>query len=594
MLINILSQETINKIAAGEVVERPLNVVKELVENSLDAFASSITVEIEGAGKKLIRVSDNGSGMDKKDLELSILRHATSKIEKFEDLLHVHTMGFRGEALSSISTVSNFEIKTRKKGETSSWKLLSSGGKDIRIVPSAGCEGTVTEVKDLFFNTPARLKFLKSDATERSRIINSLEETALANPEVSFKMVLDKKNVFSISKANNKLERISDILGVDFSKNLRFTNLEHPKIILDIYFTGRDNSLASKKFQYLFVNSRPVNYPKWLIHCIYQAYRESISRDRHPAILIYITMDPSEMDVNIHPAKREVKFADEQGMYDIIYKIIKDALVSHAHPEIKMNIETRKFEIPKSSNAPNSFVYQPVEENIFNTSNNLVSEPVSKYNLKNYPIDKYVNVFAKQQELTNESFGDNIKVLGQTFETYIIVENKENLYIFDQHAMAERIKYESYLFQIQQQSIKMQQLLIPETFDLPPSSSEVLKSNIELFNDLGISVEEFGKNSFRVTSYPALLGDITIAQIVKTIVLDIQEDKNAEIKEKREKIIRLSCRTSVKAGDKISFIETKKMINDLLKCDHPFTCPHGRPTAYKISLRELEKFFKRR
>ncbi|MDR2399446.1 MAG: DNA mismatch repair endonuclease MutL [Endomicrobium sp.] len=595
MPINILSQETINKIAAGEVVERPLNVVKELVENSLDAFASSITVEIEGSGKKLIRVCDNGSGMDKKDLELSILRHATSKIENFEDLSHVYTMGFRGEALSSISAVSNFEIKTKKKGETSGWKLLSFGGKDIRIVPSAGCEGTITEVKDLFFNTPARLKFLKSDATERSRITDSLEETAIANPEISFKMVSDKKIIFSTSKTNNKLERISDILGRDFSRNLKFINLEHPKVILDIYFTGRDNSLANKKFQYLFVNSRPVNYPKWLIHCIYQAYKESIAHDRHPAILIYITIDPSQIDVNIHPAKREVKFADEQGMYDIICKTIRNALVSHAHQEIKINIETRESEVPKPSNISSSFIYQSKKENIFNTSNSVVSEPISKYNPKNYSIDKYANVFAKQQELTGDAFDeDNIKVLGQAFGTYIVVENKGDLYIFDQHAAAERIRYESYLSQIHHQSIKMQQLLIPETFDLPPSSSEVLKSNIELFNDLGISVEEFGQNSFRIISYPALLGNIAIEQIVKTIVLDIQEDKNAEIKEKREKIIRLSCRASIRAGDKVSFIETKKMINDLFKCDHPFTCPHGRPTAYRISLNELEKFFKRR
>ncbi|MDR2427951.1 MAG: DNA mismatch repair endonuclease MutL, partial [Endomicrobium sp.] len=211
MPINILSQETINKIAAGEVVERPLNVVKELVENSLDAFASSVTVEIEKAGKNLIRVSDNGCGMDKKDLELSILRHATSKIENFEDLSHIHTMGFRGEALSSIAAVSNFDVKTRKKGESSGWKLSSNGGKNVSVVPCSGSEGTITEVRDLFFNVPARQKFLKSDSTERSRIISSFEEIALANPEISFKMFSENKTVFSASKTNNKLERISDI-----------------------------------------------------------------------------------------------------------------------------------------------------------------------------------------------------------------------------------------------------------------------------------------------------------------------------------------------------------------------------------------------
>jgi DNA mismatch repair protein MutL len=594
MPINILSQETINKIAAGEVVERPLNAVKELVENSLDAFSSSVIVEIEEAGKKFIRVSDNGCGMDKEDLELSILRHATSKIEKFDDLSHVHTMGFRGEALASIAAVSNFEIKTRKKGDAPGWKLSSIGGKNVNIVPCSGSEGTITEVKDLFFNTPARLKFLKSDATERSRIISSFEEIALANPEIFFKMLSDKKVVFSSSKTDNKIERVSDILGREFAKNLKYISTEHPKVILDIYFTGRDNSLSNKKFQYLFVNSRPVNYPKWLMHCIYQAYKESIPHDRHPGILIYVTIDPSEIDVNIHPTKREVKFAYEQGMYDIVYKTVKNALVSHTHPEIKINPKPKEYEISKTFHATTGVTYQNRKSNILNNSSNVISEPISKYNPKNYSIDKYANVFAKQQEFAHENFDDNIKILGQAFDTYIVVENKGDLYIFDQHAAAERIRYEAYLSQTENQSLRMQQLLIPETFDMPPSGSATLKANIDLFNKLGITVEEFGQNSFRITAYPALLGNISIEQIVKTIVADIEDDKNAEIKEKTDKIIRSACRASIKAGDSVSFIETKKMINDLFKCDHPFTCPHGRPTAYKISLNELEKFFKRK
>ncbi|MDR2645408.1 MAG: DNA mismatch repair endonuclease MutL [Endomicrobium sp.] len=594
MPINILSQETINKIAAGEVVERPLNVVKELVENSLDAFASSVTVEIEKAGKNLIRVSDNGCGMDKKDLELSILRHATSKIENFEDLSHIHTMGFRGEALSSIAAVSTFDVKTRKKGESSGWKLSSNGGKNVNVVPCSGSEGTITEVRDLFFNVPARQKFLKSDSTERSRIISSFEEIALANPEISFKMFSENKTVFSASKTNNKLERISDILGKDFAKNLKRAEVEHPKVALDIYFTGRDNSLVNKKYQYLFVNSRPVNYPKWLTHCLYQAYRESIPHDRYPGILIYITIDPSEIDVNIHPTKKEVKFADEQSMYDIIYKIIKNTLVSHSYPEIKINIEPTEDMTLKTPHILNNFTHQHKENYSLRKDDNVVAEPISKYNPKNYSIDKYANVFARQQEFVSESFDENIKVLGQIFGTYIVVENKGNLYIFDQHAAAERVRYETYLSQIKTQSLKMQQLLIPETFDISPSGAAVLKANIALFNELGIIIEEFGHNSFRITSYPALLGNVTIEQIIKTIVSDIEDDKNAEMKERTDKIIRCACRSSIKAGDSVSFIEIKKMISDLFKCNHPFTCPHGRPTAYKISLNELEKFFKRK
>jgi DNA mismatch repair protein MutL len=596
MSINILSQETINKIAAGEVIERPLNVVKELVENSLDAFASNITVEIEKAGKKLVRVSDNGYGMDKQDLELSILRHATSKIENFEDLSHIHTMGFRGEALSSIVAVSNFDIKTRKKGETSGWKLSTDGGKNVSIAPCSCSDGTITEVRDLFFNVPARQKFLKNDSTERARIISSFEETTLANPEISFKMFSENKNIFSSSKTNDKFERISDILSKDFAKDLMNIKVQHPKVVLDIYFTGRENYLTNKKYQYLFVNSRPVNYSRQLIYYVYQAYRESIPHDTHPGILIYITIDPSEIDVNIHPTKREVKFADEQGIYDIIYKTIKSALVSHAPSEIKINSNPKKDEIIEChhSSSAGSFTYQDKEKSSFSSINTIVAEPISKYNPKNYSIDKYANVFAKQQELVADNFNENIKVLGQVFDTYIIVENKGELYIFDQHAAAERIRYEAYLSQIQNQSLKMQQLLIPETFDLPSSLSEILKANISLFNELGIILEEFGQNSFRITAHPALLGNTTIEQIVKTIVSELEENKNVEIKEKTNKIIRSACRLSIKAGDIVSSLETKRMIGDLFKCNHPFTCPHGRPTAYKISLNELEKFFKRK
>ncbi|OEG71224.1 hypothetical protein ATZ36_15590 [Candidatus Endomicrobiellum trichonymphae] len=592
MPINILSQETINKIAAGEVVERPLNVVKELVENSLDAFASSLTVEIEEAGKRLIRVSDNGLGMDKKDLKLSILRHATSKIDDFSDLLHIHSLGFRGEALASIAAVSSFEIKTRKKSENSGWKLSAIGGKDIKVIPWSGMEGTITEVKSLFFNTPARQKFLKSDFTERSKIINSLEGTALANHDVFFKMLSENKTVFSAAQTDNKIERIADVLGKDFAKTLKNIKIDHPKISLDVYFTGRDDSLPNRKYQYLFVNSRPVNYPKWLTRCVYQSYKESVPRDKHPGILIYTSIDPSKIDVNIHPAKKEVKFADENGIYDILFKALRNALMSHAHPEIKIAYpslldreESAKQEAEETTVAHSAFkIY--------------LKEPKPKYNyvpLKQiYSIDKYANVFAKQEEFAHGNFDSNIKILGQVFDTYIIASNKGDLYIFDQHAAAERVRYELYLSQMKNQTIKMQQMLMPENFDLSSSISELLKANINLFNELGISIEEFGQNSFRITAYPALLGNISMEQIVKTVISDIEDDKYIEIEQKRDKIIRSACRASIKAGDDISLIEAKKLINDLFKCKYPFTCPHGRPTAYKISLNEIEKFFKRK
>ncbi|MDR1418411.1 MAG: DNA mismatch repair endonuclease MutL [Endomicrobium sp.] len=598
MSINILSQETINKIAAGEVVERPLSVVKELVDNCLDANCSSIIVEIEQSGKKLIRIQDDGVGMDKKDLELSILRHATSKIESFNDLSSIHSFGFRGEALASIAAISNLEIKSKKRGNTSGWKLITKGGKNTELSPSSSPEGTIIEVKDLFFNVPVRYKFLKSDTTERSKIINTLEEIALANKDVSFKMISENRIIFNTVKTDKTIDRISDVLGKDFAKKLQNITANFDKASLNIYYTDRDNALQNKKYQYLFVNSRSVNLPKWLIHCITQAYRESIAHDKYPGILVYIDIEPSEIDVNVSPTKREIKFANENAMYDIVYKTLKNALVSQFYsdiPDVNVLSDTENSQhlslnTKKTNTDINNFFYKP--SNIKEPKAHYGNFSVSKK--QNYNIDDYANVFAKQEPfLVNNKFDENIKVLGQVFNTYIIVENGGNLYIFDQHAAEERVKYELYLSEMKNNSIKQQALLMPENISCLKSESELIKANIGLFKDVGIDIEEFGDNFFRITAYPALLGNMQIEPIVKDIISNIEDFKNIEITQKRNKIIRFACRASIKAGDTVSLIEIKQLIYDLFKCEYPFTCPHGRPTAYKISLNDLEKFFKR-
>ncbi|MDR3112420.1 MAG: DNA mismatch repair endonuclease MutL [Elusimicrobiota bacterium] len=602
MPINLLSQETIDKIAAGEVVERPLNAVKELVENSLDAFADVIIVEIETAGKKLIRVSDNGLGIGKEDLERSILRHATSKIENFEDLYHINSMGFRGEALASISAVSHFEMKTIKKGETSGWKLSCQGGKNIQISPWAGAQGTITEIRNLFFNVPVRQKFLKSDVTERSKIIACLEETALANQEVSFKVLSENRSVISATKTDKKTERISDILGKDFAKTIKVAKIEHPNIAMEIYFTGRNDCLQNKKFQYLFVNSRPVNYSKRIMHSVYNAYRGSIPLDKHPGILIYINIDPCEIDVNISPTKREVKFADENAVYDIIFKTLKNAVAGHPHCEISIGSISK--EADKATTACNGFSksntinYNFNSNNSYKKLNEFVSETKENNyvvsNKSSYDINKYANIFLNSKKNETDNFDIDTKVIGQVFENYIIVEKQQELYIFDQHACAERIKYESFLSQIKDKAILSQTLLMPENIEITAASTELLKANLPLLNELGFFIEEFGQNTFRITTYPALLGDISASQTVKKIMTDIEYDKSVQLEKRRETIIRSSCKASTRSGDKMAFLETKKLIKDLFKCENPFTCPHGRPTAYKISLSEIEKFFKRK
>lgn len=602
MSINVLSQETINKIAAGEVVERPLSVVKELVDNSIDSMCSSIVVEIEQSGKKLIRIHDDGIGMDKKDLELSTLRHATSKIESFHDLSSIHSFGFRGEALASIAAISNLEIKTRKKNSASGWKLITTGGEDIEVLPASLPEGTIVEVRDLFFNVPVRYKFLKSDATERSKIISTLEEIALAKEDVSFKIISENRVILNTIRTLKVIDRISDILGKDFAKKLKNIQTSFEKVALNIFFTGRENALPNRKYQHLFVNSRPVNIPRWLAHCISQAYKESILNDKYPGILLYFDINPSEVDVNISPTKREIKFANENAMYDIVYKILKDALVSQNYSsiaDISLSNKESSEPIPIDTKEIDTTIGTPFYDNNKNQFNN-VKEPKSYYGTssfskKNYNIDIYANVFAKKESvLVDIKFNENIKIVGQVFNTYIIVENEGNLYIFDQHAAEERVKYELYCKEIKNSSIKKQALLIPENISCSKSESELIKANIDLFKAVGIDIEEFGSNFFRIIAYPALLGDMPIEPIVKDIISIFDDFKNIEIEQKRDKVIRCACRASIKAGDIISLLEIKQLINDLFKCDYPFTCPHGRPTAYKLSHNDLEKFFKRK
>ncbi|MDR1928538.1 MAG: DNA mismatch repair endonuclease MutL [Endomicrobium sp.] len=558
MSINILPQDTINKIAAGEIIECPSNVIKELIENSLDAFASSITVEIDESGKKLMRISDNGVGMDKRDLKLSILRHATSKIKSFSDLLCINSLGFRGEALSSIVATSKFVMKSKKKDEYIGWKLISEDN-NVEILPWLGSEGTIIEVKDLFFNIPARKRFLKSNITERLKITKCIKKIALANNSVSFKMLSESKTVFSIHKSINKINRIIDILGKSFTKTIQNINIHHSSISLDIFFHSKNSCfLLDRRHWYLFVNSRHVDFPKWLSSCIYQVYKESIDNKKYPGILIYIKIDPSKVNVNVHPTKKVVKFVNESEIYNIIYKTLKDVFIDNNYK----NPYTKILNNLKITTTENSFINNSIQETL----------------------------------IFNKHFKNNIKIIGQVFDTYIIAEIESHLYIFDQHTVSERIKYETYNMKMKNKLFEVQQMLIPESFDLTSRDSEFLRIHIGIFNELGINIEEFVENSFRITAYPAFLGNIEIKQIVKTVIDDIRSCNNSiiDIKQKEKRIIQIACRTSVKAGDIISLIEAKKLINDLFKCEYPLVCPHGRPTMYKFSQRTLEQYFNRK
>ncbi|MDR0985086.1 MAG: DNA mismatch repair endonuclease MutL [Endomicrobium sp.] len=563
MQINILSQETIQKIAAGEIIEYPNDVVKELVENSVDAKSSNIIIEIENSGKKSIRVFDDGLGMTKKNLALSILKHTTSKIKHYNDILHIRSLGFRGEALASIAAISNIEIKTRERNKDYGWKLYLDINNRINIIPWSGSVGTIVEVKNLFFNIPVRKKIIENNFKERFKITKCIEEIALANPNIGFKIFNENKIINYIQITNKKLKRIKDILGKECIKSMKNVKVidDNNNIKIDLYFTVKNIFLYTKKTQYFFVNSRHVCCPKWFLYCIDQAYKK-YSNIINYKVLAFITISPSKVDINIHPTKKEVKFIND--FENILYKKILETLSKNLKLYIYNDLKLHKlFTISKNHNLKKTIKNGISRNNIF-FENDILPKNLS-YN-----------------------------IIGQIFNTYIIIENKDILYIFDQHAVAERIKYEQYLISLKNNNIKKQQTLIPEIFNISSSKSLLLRKNLKIFNKLGIDIEEINLNSFKVLSYPTLLGSISIKSIITSILSNIEEDDFTEIDEKKKKIIRAACYYSIRANNKIHTSEIKILISSLLKCKFPLTCPHGRPTVYSVSRYKLNKIFNRR
>ncbi len=566
MPIRVLSEETINKIAAGEVIERPANVVKELVENSLDAGGTALEIEIKDAGRGLIRVRDNGCGMTREDMCLAVMRHATSKISGFSDLDTLHSLGFRGEALPSIASVSQLTLQSRTREASGGWGITLTGGKETSSKAWAGAPGTTIEVSRLFFNTPARGKFLKSDTTERNRIIHIIEELALAWPEAAFRVISEGKAVLDTPAASSDKERFFDVLGRDFAETLVPVSVKHPALGLRAYITKRDKSLPSRAYQCLFLNRRPVNLGKVIMHALYESYREFLPAGRHPGAVIFLELDPASIDVNIHPTKREVRFSAEQEIHQFLVRAFRNTL------------ENIPFgSIPVSAEAPAA---QPAAR-----------PPEFREDLQNFPPDSLKPPALREENLALE---EEPRVVGQAFGLYVVAQFRDELYIIDQHAAAERVRYESYKAQFDKRSIPVQGLLIPVTLELPPSRAGLLRENLPLLASAGWEAGEFGANTVRVSALPAVLGSTAGASDILQEILQALTDEGPLPPEQRiEVLIRAACRSSIKANERISPEESLRLIKDLFRCASPCTCPHGRPTAFKITRHELERYFGR-
>lgn len=581
MPIRILPEETINKIAAGEVVEHPANAVKELLENSIDAGSTAIELEIKGAGLKLLRVRDNGAGIAKDDIKLAVTRHATSKITEFDDLEKIGTMGFRGEALPSIAAVSKLLVQSQLKGSASGWEIRLAGGKLKSEGDWAGAPGTNIEVSDLFFNTPARAKFQKSDTTERSRILKTAEELALAYSHIAFKIISEKKTLLHSHAAENPLERIIDIFGNKLAESLLYVKVDHPHLKIKAYLTKRENSQSTRKYQFLFVNRRPVNLTRSISHALYEAYRENLPAGRHPGAFIFLETNPSDIDINIHPTKREIRFSKESQIHDLLYNTFKEA-VSRA-PISRLELSA------KPAVQPDKISYLSVKEPLPGFS---YMKAVKSSGLLSPP-GKTAPVQTEFERQTAEVSGAQ-KILGQIDDLYIIAHHNGSLLIIDQHAAAERVRYEKYVAQWQSSRLSLQPLLFPETIELPPSLWTVARENLGLIKDAGWEIEEFGPRTLRVSAVPAVLGNNANASgMLKEILEAILNEAKLPKPEKIEKIIRASCRSSIKAGDAVSPREAAVLIDELFRCKSPNTCPHGRPTMLKLTKPELDKHFSR-
>ncbi len=614
--IRLLDESTIKMIAAGEIIERPASVVKELVENSLDAKASNITVEIANGGKDYIRVTDDGEGLLEDDLNIAFKRHSTSKIYNADDLYNILSFGFRGEALASISTVAKVEVLTKTQDSISGIQAFVEEGKIIDKKPIGCPKGTTMIVRDLFYNVPVRKKFLKSDKTEANHIDDILYRLALGNSHISFKYVKDNKIIFKTRK-NDIASNIYTLLGKEFHDNL--FKIEYTCENFKIYGYISNNTFyrGNRKHQYLYINKRYVNN-KDISNLIEEKYKSLIPVNRFPVFIIFIDIKPSLIDVNIHPTKQEVKFINHQE----ILEALDSAITRILNKNLYIQKVTFNHEENKKSQEPLPLLYEEsfIDKNVKKTNlydkqysdkNNVIKEEVFLDRADIYD-SKSVKVEEKKDEISHIvyekdsnidvdknkkkiDFLQDVKIIGVLFSTYILMEDSKSnkLLIMDQHAAHERVMYEKYKAEYTGENIAIQTLLTPEILELTSTEMDLVLDNIDTFQKLGFIVEEFGQNSIIIRGVPILFGKPQLKSSFLELIDSLKNNVNSSYEVKIDKIMKIACTKAIKSGDKISEIEIESLIEQLKNTKNPYTCPHGRPTIIEISKKDIEKEFKR-
>lgn len=585
--IHVMSENLANKIAAGEVIERVSSVVKELVENSIDANSKSIKIDLVNSGIKSLTVTDDGIGMTHDDAKLAFSRHATSKLLRDDDLFFINTLGFRGEALPSIASVSKVKLKT-STGSVGT-EIVIHGGKLISENDSDSRKGTSFEVADLFYNTPARLKYLKSDASELSSISMYIEKLALAHPEIKFTLTNNDKTIVSTSGSNNLLKTIFELYGYVVSSNMLSINASNDDYDINGYICKPSILKSNRNHITTIVNGRIVKNMELnkAINDGYYTYKPDI---KYPIVILNINTDPTIIDVNIHPTKQDIKFSKIEELNALVTSTIKDALYkSLLIPKVEVKEVKNNNEIPIQK----EFIKPKVQEYVVNKDINKLNDEQVKFDFSK------VKEVAKEEKKENIERNTEIKTLelypcGLVMGTYIVCENENNMYLIDQHAAQERVNYERYLKYLRSDEITTTDLLIPITIELSPSDYLKFMDRIDVLMNMGFGIEEFGLNTIVVKKHPTWLLQGYEQESIEKLVDLVINDYNIDRIRFTDSISKtLACKMSVKGNTRITTDAMQQIIDDLVQCDNPYNCPHGRPTIITFTKYELEKMFKR-
>lgn len=605
--IRILPDALASQVAAGEVVERPAAVVRELVENSLDAGASHVEVHVQRGGTALIRIVDNGSGMDREDALLCLERHATSKIRTKEDLAAISTFGFRGEALPSIASVSRFRLATRTAEALAGTEIEVNGGKMSGVRDYGGAPGTVIEVRSLFYNVPARRKFLRTENTEYAHLEQQFRLHAIANPQSAFTLTHNGARVFHLPATEDMLERIRGLVGDELALRLiPVAREERRGITVHGYIGGPGLSRSSKQQQITFLNGRPIESPS-IHYGLREGYHTALMKGQYPVTFLFIEMDPHAFDINVHPAKKEARFHDGIAVREVVALAVNHALAQSRrlpeghpssrteHPAVDAVATSPPLQPPRPSTPDITQTLLPIPRNEQHALRADWSAPSARpTTTPPAPTPEPPPSPVQGDSPTSEA--DSFRIIGVLNNLYVLMEGKDGLVLMDQHAAHERVMFEKMRTAMERDGVPSQRLLIPLTLQVSPREADLITRNLEVLSKLGIEAQPFGPNIFKIDAIPTFLKTDDPLDWLNDVIEELSalSSKSSSLRLGEDMIATTACRHAVKANDVLAGPELRALLQDMFKCDMPYCCPHGRPTLIQISYPELERKFGRR